>query len=100
MDSILAFKMKFVGKRFSNSNSEKICDLVFAHIQGVEALISKFKNSSILNEADEYVPKLFSKDGSTRYLPNNPSVKRVEGSVLFSRKEKGGMVKKGGGKRV
>ncbi|KAJ3203232.1 hypothetical protein HK099_001571, partial [Clydaea vesicula] len=57
--SILRFIEKIAGKKWSLYNSEKICSLSFAHLQGKEELIKKFKNSSIMLENINFRPKIF-----------------------------------------
>ena len=60
---IIAFVHDFNGKRWKNFNSEKICAVSFARIQGKQAMIARFQNSSLLEKDDEYRPLLFYSSG-------------------------------------
>jgi len=57
--SVAAFYEEFNGSRWKNFNSEKICALTFARIQGKSAMVSRFQNSSVLDKDDSYRPLLF-----------------------------------------
>ncbi|CAI9785114.1 unnamed protein product [Fraxinus pennsylvanica] len=41
-------------------NSRKICEVTYARLQGIEALREHFKNSKFPEDAEEYMPVLFS----------------------------------------
>ncbi|KAI0235781.1 hypothetical protein L0F63_005411, partial [Massospora cicadina] len=43
--AILDFILNYVGKLWPHFNSEKLCDLAYARVQGKLALVEKFKNS-------------------------------------------------------
>ncbi|KAJ9082987.1 hypothetical protein DSO57_1039234 [Entomophthora muscae] len=43
--AILDFVLHYVGKLWPHFNSEKLCDLAYARVQGKAALIEKFRNS-------------------------------------------------------
>lgn len=60
---ILSFARRVNGKRWARFNSDKVCHLTFARIQGTAALIEKFRNSKVMFEAPAYRPKLFHTDG-------------------------------------
>merc|ERR1711988_1642203 len=45
---ILEFFKEFNGTRWRNFNSEKVCSLSYARIQGKQAMIARFQNSSLL----------------------------------------------------
>jgi hypothetical protein len=60
---IIAFVNDFNGKKWKNFNSEKICAVSFARIQGKQAMIARFQNSSLLEKDDEYRPLLFHSSG-------------------------------------
>ena len=57
------FVKNFDGHRWKSFNSEKICAVSFARIQGKNAMISRFQNSSLLEKDDAYQPLLFYSDG-------------------------------------
>lgn len=56
---IMSFSKRVCGKRWARFNSDKICTLTFARIQGTRALIDKFRHSKVMFEAPAYRPKLF-----------------------------------------
>lgn len=60
---IPAFIEEFVGQRWKSFNSEKVCTITYARIQGKNAMISRFQNSSLLDKDDEYKPLLFYSTG-------------------------------------
>ncbi|CAG8552120.1 3597_t:CDS:10 [Ambispora gerdemannii] len=64
--AVLSFAKSRVGKRWSKFNSEKVCELAYANIQGKKALVEKFRNSSVMDELPEYRPKIFFSSGALR----------------------------------
>lgn len=66
---IVAFVREFNGHRWKNFNSEKVCAITFARIQGKSAMISRFQNSSLLEKHDDYRPLLFYSSGPDRGKP-------------------------------
>lgn len=66
---IVAFVDEFNGHRWKNFNSEKVCAVTFARIQGKAAMISRFQNSSLLEKHDDYRPLLFYSTGPDRGKP-------------------------------
>ncbi|CAG8674395.1 7097_t:CDS:10, partial [Ambispora leptoticha] len=64
--AVLSFAKTRVGKRWSKFNSEKVCELAYANIQGKKALVEKFRNSSVMDELPEYRPKIFFSSGALR----------------------------------
>lgn len=60
---IPAFVESFHGHRWRSFNSEKVCAVTFARIQGKQAMIARFQNSSLLEKDDEYKPLLFYSQG-------------------------------------
>jgi hypothetical protein len=63
------FVNEFNGQRWRSFNSEKVCAVSFARIQGKQAMISRFQNSSLLEKDDEYRPLLFYTSGPERGQP-------------------------------
>lgn len=57
------FVEDFHGTRWRSFNSEKVCAVSFARIQGKAAMIARFQNSSLLEKDDEYQPLLFYSSG-------------------------------------
>lgn len=60
---IVPFVAEFNGQRWKSFNSEKVCAVSFARIQGKSAMVSRFQNSSLLEKDDEYRPLLFFSSG-------------------------------------
>ncbi|CAN6331707.1 unnamed protein product [Urochloa humidicola] len=60
---IIPFYKTFNGKKWEKFNSEKVASLAYARIQGRNALITHFQNSSLMNEEKYCRPMLFHKDG-------------------------------------
>ncbi|AQK79650.1 protein MEI2-like 3-like isoform X2 [Zea mays] len=60
---IVPFYKTFNGKKWEKFNSEKVASLAYARIQGRNALIAHFQNSSLMNEEKWCRPMLFHKDG-------------------------------------
>jgi len=61
--SIKEFYSEFNGKRWEKFNSEKICDIKYARIQGKKALMHHFQYSNVMNQQDKklrpYIPQEF-----------------------------------------
>jgi len=59
--NIKSFYSEFHGKKWEKFNSEKICEIKYARIQGLEALIDHFQYSSVMNQQDKklkpYIPQ-------------------------------------------
>lgn len=55
-DKIPTFYFEFNNKRWSRFNSEKICEITYARIQGLVQLIDHFKSSSLLAEEEKVRP--------------------------------------------
>jgi hypothetical protein len=66
---IAPFVRSFNGQRWKSFNSEKVCAVSFARIQGKQAMIGRFQNSSLLEKDDEYRPLLFYSSGPDRGKP-------------------------------
>ena len=92
--SILDFVSQMVGRTWPRFKSDKVCALSFAAIQGKEALVDKFRNSSVMLEYDDYRPKVFDEDGDEIVFPGpTHSGYRPKVDVLFSRVSKSGVKK-------
>ena len=61
---IIPLTERFNQKKWERFNSEKVCHISYARIQGRAALISHFQNSSLMHEDKRCRPILFSNDGS------------------------------------
>lgn len=60
---IPSFFSKINSKGWKKYKSNKIAELTYASIQGIENLIKKFKKSNIMCEQQEYRPKVYYRDG-------------------------------------
>ena len=60
---ILAFHRRYYGKQWRTFNSDKICDITYARIQGKAAMLKRFENSALMDKDDEYKPLVFVSDG-------------------------------------
>lgn len=74
---ILAFHRRYFGKHWRTFNSDKICDITYARIQGKSAMLKRFENSALMEKDDEYKPLVFVSSGpdkGTRLpFPSPPS---------------------------
>lgn len=68
-EQILPFVEKFNEKRWEKFNSEKVCCITYARIQGRAALINHFQNSSLMQEDSKHRPLLFSTEGQPEIFP-------------------------------
>ncbi len=62
--SIISFWAEFIGQRWYNFNSEKVCAMSYARIQGRASMIARFQNSIVMDKGDEYRPVLFFTSGA------------------------------------
>jgi len=60
---ILAFHRRYFGKHWRTFNSDKICDITYARIQGKSAMLKRFENSALMEKDDEYKPLVFVSNG-------------------------------------
>lgn len=77
--TIVSFSGEFNGKKWEKFNSEKVCDLTYARIQGKNNLIEHFQNSSLMCEDTSCRPIIFHSDGpqvgKEQQFPVGPNVK-------------------------
>lgn len=66
--SIPSFYEEFNNKKWKKFNSEKVCQISYARIQGKYAMLEHFKNSSLLFEDAKCQPLIFH-DGESEPLP-------------------------------
>ncbi|KAG0297029.1 hypothetical protein BGZ96_007913 [Linnemannia gamsii] len=59
IEVVASFVEQHVSKKWGRFNSDKICSLSYATIQGRRALVDKFRNSSVMEEEPSYRPKIF-----------------------------------------
>ncbi|KAA8911095.1 RNA recognition motif 2-domain-containing protein [Sphaerosporella brunnea] len=60
---IIDFVKAKSGTRWNKFNSEKVLDVTYANIQGIDQLVEKFRNSSVMDQDPAYRPKLFYSSG-------------------------------------
>jgi RNA recognition motif-containing protein len=60
---IIPFYEEFNNKKWEKFNSEKVCDLTYARIQGKISLIAHFQNSSLMGEDKKCRPIIFHSEG-------------------------------------
>lgn len=60
---IITFAKSRSGTKWNRFNSEKICDISYANIQGKECLVEKFRNSSVMDQNPAYRPRVFYSEG-------------------------------------
>jgi len=60
---ILAFHQLYYGKHWRTFNSDKICDITYARIQGKAAMLKRFENSALMEKDEEYKPLVFASTG-------------------------------------
>lgn len=61
--TIPSFYKKINGRGWKKFKSNKIAELTYASIQGIENLINKFKKSSVMTELEEYRPRVYYSEG-------------------------------------
>lgn len=61
--TIVGFYHDFHAKKWDKFNSEKVCEIAYARIQGKLALISHFQNSSLMCEDKKCRPMIFHSEG-------------------------------------
>jgi hypothetical protein len=60
---IPSFYQKLHHSKWDRFNSEKVCEISYARIQGKDALINHFQNSSLMGEDKKCRPIIFHSDG-------------------------------------
>lgn len=76
---VATFFSEFNGQRWRNFNSEKICSISYARIQGKAAMIARFQNSSLLEKDESYKPLLFVSKGPDKGKPESfPASEKVK----------------------
>ncbi|CAJ2661875.1 unnamed protein product [Trifolium pratense] len=100
---IIPFFETFNGKKWEKFNSEKVASLAYARIQGKNALVNHFQNSSLMNEDKRCRPIVFHSDGSEagdqaihEHIPSNyNNIQAVKSSELQLRDSLGFPTKDG-----
>lgn len=63
---ILPFHRRYYGQHWRTFNSDKICDITYARIQGKSAMLKRFENSALMEKDDEYKPLVFVSQGAEK----------------------------------
>lgn len=63
---ICNFYDEYNGTSWKRFNSDKICDITYARIQGKAAMLKRFENSALMEKDDEYRPKVFVSHGERK----------------------------------
>ena len=63
---IIPFVEKYNGCGWTRFNSDKICDITYARIQGKAAMLKRFEKSALMDKDDEYRPKVFVSHGERK----------------------------------
>ena len=58
---IALFYKQYNGVKWKNFNSDKICAITYARIQGKLAMCKRFENSELMEKEKEYRPRVFEK---------------------------------------
>jgi hypothetical protein len=67
--SIVSFYQEFDSQKWTNFNSEKVCAISYARLQGKQAMITRFQNSSLLEKHESYRPLVFYSSGPLQGTP-------------------------------
>mmetsp|Transcript_842 Transcript_842/g.1923 ORF Transcript_842/g.1923 Transcript_842/m.1923 type:complete len:738 (+) Transcript_842:644-2857(+) len=62
--TIAQFFNTFDQRKWNKFNSDKICEVKYARIQGCESLLRRFENSCVMEQDKEYQPVMFNRDGT------------------------------------
>lgn len=85
---IIPFYEALNGKKWEKFNSEKVASLAYARIQGLDALIAHFQNSSLMNEDKRCRPIIFHSEGpeaaDQEPFPQNGTIIRVRQEDVVS----------------
>ena len=66
VEAIIKFYGEFQGRKWTKFNSEKICQLAYAKIQGKDCLIQKFQRSRVMQQNPDYRPHIYYTEGSLK----------------------------------
>jgi hypothetical protein len=87
--AVALFAKRVMHKKWNHFKSDKICIVCFAAVQGIESLIQKFRNSSVMLEPKEYQPIIFHVSGelagTEREFPSATCSVYKRNDVLFGR---------------
>ena len=63
---IVPFHRQYFGQHWRVFNSDKICDITYARIQGKAGMLKRFENSALMEKDEEYKPLVFVSNGSDK----------------------------------
>jgi RNA recognition motif-containing protein len=63
---IVPFHRQYFGQHWKVFNSDKICDVTYARIQGKAGMLKRFENSALMEKEDEYKPLVFVSHGAEK----------------------------------
>jgi hypothetical protein len=90
--SVISFALRVSGKKWAMFNSDKVCEVRYATIQGKEALVQKFKDSCVMLEEESYRPKIFyssgERKGQEEPFPVGGRVRKEKSKHLYSPRKK------------
>ena len=73
---IVPFYEQYNTKAWKNFNSDKVCAITYARIQGKAAMIKRFENSALMEKEEAYKPLVFDKGQTADF----PTTARAAGS--------------------
>ncbi|KAL7548731.1 hypothetical protein ACHAWF_012000 [Thalassiosira exigua] len=83
---LIPFVERYNGKGWQRFNSDKICDITYARIQGKAAMLKRFENSALMDKDDGYRPKVFvshgDRKGEVESMPGATATTAETGSSL------------------
>lgn len=63
---IVPFHRQYFGQHWRVFNSDKICDITYARIQGKSGMLKRFENSALMEKDEEYKPLVFISHGADK----------------------------------
>jgi hypothetical protein len=63
---IVPFHRQYFGQHWKVFNSDKICDITYARIQGKAGMLKRFENSALMEKDEEYKPLVFVSHGADK----------------------------------
>lgn len=83
---IVPFHRQYFGQHWKVFNSDKICDITYARIQGKTGMLKRFENSALMEKDDEYKPLVFVSHGAEkgRYVRKSWCFSLLKCILVFS----------------
>ena len=63
---IIPFHQQYFCQHWRVFNSDKICDITYARIQGKSGMLKRFENSALMEKDEEYKPLVFASHGQEK----------------------------------